>query len=341
MNLRKKIMTSLLAATVACSMVFTGCGPSDSAQSSGSGSGSGPAQLFLLTGSTGGTYYALGGAMANVWNQAIPDKVKVTAQSSGASVENMKRLDAGEAQIALAMNNIAEAAWNGTGVFDKKLTHFRAVGVVYPEVLQGIADADSGIKSVKDLAGKTVAVGPTGSGTAVLLKDVFEDLGMPFDKFNPEYIGFGDASSRMKDGHLDANFAVLAVPASAIQDITTTRKINIIEFKGDDLAKLQAKYPFMSPFKIPAGTYGNAEDAWTVSMKCVLYCRDDLPEDVVYNLVKTFYEKNADIAAAHAAGKYIQLDTALEGITTPLHAGAAKYYQEKGIAIPDAIAPTK
>ena len=345
MKTKSNILLSLVSSALACSLLLAGCGPAGPAPSGGNGAkpaaSKGPAQLFLLTGSTGGTYYALGGAIANSWNNHLKDKVKVTAQASGASVENMKRINAGEAQIGMSMNNIAEDAWNGKGVFKSKTTHVRAIGVVYPEVLQGVADANSNIKSIADLKGKTVAVGPTGSGSAVLAKDIFADLGLQFSEFKPEYIGFGDASNRMKDGHLDANFGVLAVPASAITDIVTARKVNIIEFSNDDVKKLQAKYAFISPFTIPAHTYGNDKAAQTISMQCALYCKDDVSEDVIYDLTKAFYENNKEIAAAHAAGKYIDLAKALDGISTPLHSGAVKYYKEKNIKIPDKIMPVK
>ncbi len=299
-------------------------------------------QLFLLTGSTGGTYYPLGGAMANTWNKHLAGKVQVTSQPSGASVENLKRIGKGEAQLGMAMNNIADQAWKGEGDAFKDtgaIKNFRTIGVIYPEVYQGIAAADSKIESIADLKGKRVAIGPTGSGTAVISKDIFAEYGLKLEDFKPEYAGFGDAASKFKDGHIDANFGVLSVPAAAIQDIMTVRKIKIIEIKGDMFEKLKAKYPFFSQYVIPAGTYGNEKDAYTINMQAALYCKADLSEDLVYDLTKVFYEQSGEIAAAHAAGKYIKLEKALEGITTPLHPGAVKYYKEKGIKIPDNIMP--
>jgi len=141
----------------------------------------------------------------------------------------------------------------------------------------------------------------------------------------------------MKDGHLDASFGVLGVPAAQIQDIKTSRDIEIIEIKGEIFKKIKAKYPFFSQYVIPAGTYGNKEDKYTINCQAALYVKADLPEDVVYNLTKVFYEKSSEIADAHAAGKYISLEKALDGITTKLHPGALKYYEEQGIKVPDSI----
>jgi TRAP transporter TAXI family solute receptor len=299
-------------------------------------------QFFLLAGSTGGTYFALGGAISTTWNKHLAGKVQVTTQPSGASVENYKRLGKGEAHLALGMNNVAEYAWNGEGESfkdTKAIKNFRAIGVVYPEVFQGIVAADSPANSVADLKGKRVAIGPVGSGTAVVAKEIFAELGLQSSDYKPEYAGFGDAASKFKDGHIDANFGVLSVPAAAIQDVATVRKIKLIEFKGAEFDKLKAKFPYFSQFTVPAGTYGNDKDLLTLNMQAALYCKADLKDDIVYELTKVFYENAAEIGAAHAAGKYIALEKALDGITTPLHPGAVKYFKEKGIKIPDEIMP--
>lgn len=339
--MKRKHMILLLALVFVMSTLAAGCGGDSKAKTD---SAPKVRQMFLLTGSTGGTYYPLGGAIANVWNKHLPSKVQVTSQPSGASVENLKRIGKGEAQLGMSMNNIADDAWKGQGDSFKDtgaIKNFRTIGVIYPEVYQGIAAADSNINSIADLKGKRVAIGPTGSGTAVVSKDIFAEYGLQFSDFKPEYAGFGDAASKFKDGHIDANFGVLSVPAAAIQDVMTVRKVKIIEIKGEMFEKLKAKYPFFSQFAIPAGTYGNDKEAYTISMQAALYCQADLPEDLVYDLTKAFYEKNDEIAATHAAGKYIQLKTALDGITTPLHPGAVKYYKEKGVKIPDNILPPK
>ncbi|MDR3220788.1 MAG: TAXI family TRAP transporter solute-binding subunit [Candidatus Accumulibacter sp.] len=299
-------------------------------------------QLFLLTGSTGGTYFALGGAIGTTWNKHLAGKVQVTTQPSGASVENLKRMGKGEAHLGLVMNNIADQAWKGEGDSFKDtgaIKNFRAIGVVYPEVYQGFVAADSPANSIADLKDKRVAIGPVGSGTAVISKDIFAEYGLQFSDFKPEYAGFGDAASKFKDGHIDANFGVLSVPAAAIQDVATVRKIKLIEIKGAEFDKLQAKYPFFSQYTIPAGTYGNDKDALTINMQAALYCKADLKDDLVYELTKTFYEKADEIGTAHAAGKSISLQKALDGITTTLHPGAVKYFKEKGIQIPDEILP--
>ncbi|HOS70037.1 MAG TPA: TAXI family TRAP transporter solute-binding subunit [Bacillota bacterium] len=302
-------------------------------------------QISILTGSTGGTYFALGGSMANTWNN-YSELVQVTSQPSGASVENMNRLHAGEVELGMAMNNIADDAWNGRGAFKEKQQNFRTVAVIYPEVYQGVALADSKINSLADVKGKRVAVGPVGSGTVVLTEAVFAEAGLTFNDVKAAYDGFGDASGKMKDGHLDAAFNVLSVPAAAITDIQLTREINIIEI-GDELySKIKAKHPFFSQYIIPAGTYGNKEDVKTINCQAALYVQKDVPEEIVYELTKIWVEKAGEVANAHGAAKWLSdelaagnKDALLAGLTTPLHKGAYKYFQEQGIAVPEAIKP--
>ncbi len=346
----KKRIALLLIFAFVLSIGLMGCGQKEQPQQSGEGEQQEPAkvekmQINIITGSTGGTYYALGGAMANVWNKYL-DNVQVTPQPGGASVESINRVNAGEVELGMAMNNIADDAWNGRNSYNEPIRNFRAIGVIYPEVYQGVALKESGIKSIEDIKGKRVAVGPVGSGTLVLTEAVLTETGMTFNDIKAAYDGFGDAASKMKDGHLDAAFNVLSVPAAAIQDIQTVREIEVIEIPNDIYEKIKAKYPFFSQYTIPAGTYGNEEDKLTVNCQAALYVSPDLPEDVVYDITKVWFEQTAEVAQAHAAAQWLadelaagKLETALMGITTPLHPGAYKYFVEKGIEVPDEIKP--
>jgi len=337
----KKRMALLVLLIFVTSIAITACGGAPKQEEPPK-----KAQINIITGSTGGTYYPLGGAMANTWNKYMTN-VQVTSQPGGASVESINRVNAGEVELGMAMNNIADDAWNGKGSFKEPAKNFRAIGVIYPEVYQGVALADSKIKTITDLKGKKVAVGPVGSGTAVLSEAVFSVAGLDITKdVKSEFAAFGDAANKMKDGQLQANFGVLSCPAAAIQDIMTARKIEVIEIKGELFEKIKEQYPFFSQYKIPAGTYGNAEDKYTINCQAALYVSPKLSEDVVYNLTKIWFEKTAEVAQAHAAAKWLadelaagKLETAIAGITTPLHKGAYKYFTEKGIKIPDSIKP--
>lgn len=288
-------------------------------------------ELLFATGGTSGTYYPLGGAIANVWNENV-SSINVTVQPSGASIENIKLLATGQADVCMAMNNIADQAWKGEGEFGQPLKNFKAIGVVYPEVVQGVALKEANILKPEDMKGKRVALGPTGSGTQAATKVILQAAGMTVDDVKAEYATFGDAVMKMKDGQLDAAWNVIAVPGAAIVDLNTSRDITLIEISDELLAKIKEIYPLVSRYVIPGGTYKSvANDVNTISFQAVMYVREDLPEDVVYEMTKVMYEKNADIAKGHAKGEQIKLEKALDGITTDFHPGAIKYFKEKGL----------
>lgn len=343
----KNRLTLAIATILALALVCTGCGssssPASAAAPTSSGSAAAPSaasakpaeasKYTMVTGSTGGTYYALGGAMANTWNAHLQN-IQISCVSSGASVENMNLLQTSEADLGISMNNVADAAWNGNDPFKSKYDNVRSIGVVYHEVYQLIADQKSGAKTIADLKGKRVAIGPVGSGTAGTSEMVFRLAGLDTTKdITAERDGFGDAAAKMQDGHLDASAAVLSVPAASIIEMTTSMDLNYIDIPDDILEKIQAEAPFYTRLVIPAGTYTNTEPFNTITCQAALYCRKDMSEDEVYEITKAFYENAAEIAAAHTAGRDISLEGALDGITTPLHPGAVKYFKEKGLSV--------
>lgn len=342
----KKMISLSLAAILAMGLM-AGCG-SGSKPASGEegskaeaaadgGASAGTAQdLVMGTGSTGGTYFALGGAMANAINNKLSDqKINITAQSTGASVENLNLIQAGEMDLGIAMNNVAAAAQEGTGAFSAPLTNVKAIGVVYNEVYQIVANAAStDAETVEELKGLKIAVGPAGSGTVVLTEQIFEAAGVDINKdIERQSDSFGDAATKMQDGHIDAACNTLAVPASAIVEMTTSMDLKYINISDEILEQLPS---YFTRKVIPAGTYPKQEkDCETVTCKAALYCSADLDEETVYQITKAFYTSGEEIAAAHETGKEINVETCLEGITTPIHPGAAKYYKELGMEVPD------
>lgn len=343
----------LLALALACVMsagLLTACGGGNESggaqQSGGSAQQSGttnptpagPQDLVMGTGSSGGTYFALGGAMATAMNAKLADaQISISAQASGASVENMNLINLGEMDLGISMNNVAADAHAGTGAFTAPVTNVKAIGVVYNEVYQIVANAKTGAKNVEDLKGLKIAIGPAGSGTLGLSQKVFTAAGIdPNKDIQPQSDSFGDAATKMQDGHIDAACNVLAVPAASIQEMTTSMELAYINISDEILAAIQADAPYFTRKVIPAGTYnGQTEDCNTITCKAALYCRADMDEETVYQITKAFYESGDQIAAAHATGKEVQLEGCLDGITTPIHPGAARYFAEMGIDVPD------
>jgi len=335
----RKSWVLLLALVLAVSLVVAGCGGSGGEGQGGEGGegGEGAAEttnLLMATGGTGGTYYPLGGAIADVWTEKI-EGVTATVQSTGASVENIRLLSSGETDLAMAMNGIAQAAWKGEGDFEgNPVDNIAGAGVIYPEIMQVVAPKDAGIETIADLKGKRVSIGPVGSGTASSAVKILEAYGIDPEKDIEKFQDtFADAARKIKDGQLDAAFAVLAVPAANIVDITTATPVNIVDIEGEGLQKLLEAAPAFSPYEIPAGTYkGEDEVGHTVAQWASLYVPADMDEELVYNLTKTMYENVETIAKAHDRGNQISLDNAVKGFDpVPLHPGAEKYFKEAGV----------
>ncbi len=291
-----------------------------------------PDFLTLATGSTGGTYFPLGGAMAGVWNDNIED-LRVSTQSSGASVDNLQLLDAGEVELIMAVNGVAADAMAGEGDDFPDPLDFAFLGNIYGEVMQIVAHGDSGIESISDMEGATVAIGPPGSGTEVVARQMLEAAGIdPDNDIDARQESFGDAADGLRDAQIDAVFAILALPAGSIEDVATGTDLTFVSVEDDIAGNILDDDPTMSELSVDADTYpGQDEEVTWLTNWATLYAPSDLHEEVVYDLVRVLYEENQAIADAHAVGSQIQLDTALDGrADIPVHPGAERYYDEAG-----------
>ncbi|GAB3660347.1 TAXI family TRAP transporter solute-binding subunit [Glycomyces tarimensis] len=285
--------------------------------------------MTMGTGSVGGTYYPLGGAIAQMWNNSIDD-LTVSTIATGASVENLTLMDSGDIQLAMAVNGTATQAANGTGPFEDTgaLEDVTFLGNIYPEVMQIVATADSGIETVADLDGKRVAIGPDGSGTQILTQTILDAAGVtPSETFAD---GFGDAAAKLRDGQVDAAFGILAVPDSSLSEVAQNADVTMVSIPDDIRETLKSDDPTLSDKEIPGGTYeGIDNDAVTVTAWASLYGPAGLDEDQVYELVKAMYENTGDID--NAVADQIAIETALDGLVDiDVHPGAQRYYDEVG-----------
>jgi uncharacterized protein len=287
-------------------------------------------KLILATGGTAGTYYPFGGAMAKIWNSKIPG-INVTAQATGASAENIRLMNKKEVELALVQSDTIDFAYNAKEAFKERLTKMNAIAVLYPEVIQIVVRGDTNIKGFADLKGAKIGVGAPGSGTEANFRQLLEVYGMKKDDVKAQYLSFSESAEQFKDKHIAAFIVTAGVPNAAIMDVAVMQNIRILSVPDDRIARLTKKYPFLSPAVIPANTYKNqSADVKTVSVSAVLIVSSDLKEDVVYKLTKALFENQADLAAAHAKGKELNLKTAVKGVSIPFHPGAIKYYKEKG-----------
>lgn len=292
-------------------------------------------KMILATGGTAGTYYPLGGAIADAWNTDIPG-CNIVAQATGASVENMKLIDKKEAELALIQNDIAEYAASGIEAFkDKPLDSGRGIATLYPEVIQIIVAADSPVKSIKDIKGKKVSVGAPGSGNEANARQILGTLGLTYDDIKPFYLSYAESADQFKDGHIDVILLTTGAPNAGIQDVSAVKKIKFISLAEDEIAQIQEKYPFLTHFTMKAGTYSVQDyDVETVAVQAIVITHKDQPDDVVYQLTKTLWDKRDHLAQVNAKANYMDANDPVKGITIPIHPGAVKYYTEKGIKLP-------
>jgi TRAP transporter TAXI family solute receptor len=279
-----------------------------------------------------GVYFPLAGALSRIAHEKLPD-IKITVESSGASVANAKLIASGDADLAILQNDIAFYALQGTKpMFDKAVPNIRGVAALYPEHCQIHARKDAKIATVKDLKGKRVAVGPLGSGTEANTMQILEAYGLKFeDLAKVERLSAAESSDYLKDGRIDAAFYTVGAGASAIVDTAMMVETVIVPIDGGQAEALIKKYPFYAKDKIPAGLYKGIGEVPTVAVLAILVAKAELEEDMVYRITKAMWENISRIETAHAKGKEVKLEKALIGMPIPLHPGADKFYKEKGL----------
>lgn len=290
--------------------------------------------LQIGTGGTGGTYYPLGQEMATVINSNIEgyDDFDLSAVSSGASVDNLSNIFQGEIELGMTVHLPAVDALTGAGDFEGvEINNFGFMGHIYPEVMQIVTSADSGIESIADLEGADIAIGPPGSGTQSAARMILEAYGLEEGDYNSYEEDFGDAAGRIQDGNLDASFGLLGLPASSIEELSLSRDIRLISLSEEGLNYVEENSGYES-FEIPAGTYDfQDEDVTAITAYAVLVGSTDLiDEDLGYAITKALYENSGDIT--HSQGDHTTKENILLGSDDlPIHPGAQRYFDEEGI----------
>ena len=286
----------------------------------------------LATGGTSGTYYPFGGAIANIWNTKIAN-INVTAESTGASAENLRRIANGEAELATVQNDVMDYAYRGSDMFaGQKLQNLASIGTLYPEVVQIAASKASGIKTISDMVGKRISVGDAGSGVEFNAKQILEGYGITFDDIKKNNLSFKESAEGLQNGTLDACFVTAGVPNAALQELAFTAGLVLIPVNGAEADSICNKYSFYTKTVIPAGTYkGTDVDTEALAIKATLAVSASLDENTVYEMTKTLFENLGELGAAHAKGKEVSAKAAVTGISVPFHPGAAKYFKEIGV----------
>lgn len=290
----------------------------------------------IATGGTGGTYYPLGGMLAQLVSNKVEfdgKKLSATAETGNASVANATLLGREGIESAFVAADILDAAYKGEKQFEgKDLKNLRALGALYPETVQLVVRAGAGINSFKDLKGKSVSSGSPGSGQWQLLGDLLAVHGINREDVKEDYSSFSQSVEKIKDGNLDASLITAGTPTASVTELANHHDIKIVPLTGAEIDKLREVQPYYAKTVLPAGTYkGQDADVETIAVRAIWTTHDKLDEKVAYNVVKALYENTDTLSKVHVKGKEISLQTALESVSIPVHPGAEKYYKEKGL----------
>ncbi len=300
----------------------------------GASNGAQAQQFFRIgTGGTAGTYYPIGGMIANAVSQ--PGKIIVTAQASNGSLANVNGIAGGALESGFSQSDVATWAQKGTGIFDGKpnLPDLRLIANLYPESVHVVVKKGSGIKSVADLKGKRVGLDEPGSGTLINARLILAAYGVKESDIKPEYIKPNQSGDKMKDGALDAFFFVGGAPAGAIAELATAGGgIEILAIDGPQAEGLRMASPFFAVDTIPGETYRGVGQVTTLAVGAQWVTSAKADTATVYEITKALFSESTQktLASGHAKGKLINLQNAVKGAGIPFHPGAERFYKEVG-----------
>ncbi|MFO1157857.1 MAG: TAXI family TRAP transporter solute-binding subunit [Reyranellaceae bacterium] len=299
------------------------------------------------TGGTAGTYFPIGGLIANAISNppgsrscadggscGVPGLV-ATAVASNGSVANVTAIASGGMQSGFTQSDVAYWAYNGSGIYEgrPKVDVLRAIANLYPESFHLVARKGAGIKSIKDLKGKRVSLDEPGSGTLVDARLILAAYGMTEKEIKAEYLKPQQAADKLKDGQLDAFFSVAGWPQGAIAELAATTGIDLVPIDGPEAEALVKSYGFFALDEIPDGAYKNVPGVKTVSVNAIWATSSKQPDQLIYSVTAALWNPNTRklLDSGHSKGRAIKLESAVQGLGIPLHPGAEKFYLEKGL----------
>lgn len=299
------------------------------------------------TGSTAGANFPIGGLIASVISNppgsrdcerggscGVPGMIAV-AQATQGSGENAREVGLGHLDAGIVQADIANMAYAGQGAFSGKnrLPTLRALAGLYPETMQIVVRRDSGISTLAGLKGKRISLDTPLSGTQPAARAVLARAGIKITDIRPVYVDVGTATDMVREGKLDGFFYVGGHPAPAIAQLSEALDIRLIPMAANFVERLHKTEPYYFPATIPAAAYKGVEDTPTLAVHTLLVVNQALPEDLAYNILRALWHKTARVmlSSGHSQGKMIRLETALDGVSIPLHPGAQRYYAEAGL----------
>ncbi|MGL4440176.1 MAG: TAXI family TRAP transporter solute-binding subunit [Bosea sp. (in: a-proteobacteria)] len=291
-------------------------------------------QFFRIgTGGTAGTYYPVGGMVANAVSSA---NIVATAVATNGSVANVNAIIGGGAESGFAQADVAAWAFTGTGLWEGrgKVEELRAIANLYPESVHLVVRKGLNVKTPADLKGRRVSLDEPGSGTLINARAILAAYGVREADIKPEFVKPNQAADKMKDGSIDAFFFTGGFPASAITELATSGPgIELVSIEGPQAEALRKSLTFFAADEIPAGTYKDIAAVKTVAVGAQWVTSSKISNDTVYEITKALWsdKTRTTLDSGHAKGKAIRKETALLGLGLPLHAGAERFYREAGL----------
>ena len=327
----KKMKVSAFSLIVAGSMVLAACGEDNTTTNPESGGGETAGLeaniVTIATGGASGPYNIIGSTLAETYSSQYG--VNSRTQTTGASVENVNLIKEDKIEMAFTMSDVVSQAVEGTEGFTEPTDKISQIAALYPNYVQIVTTADSGIETFEDLRGKRIAVGDQNSGVEVNARTLLEGYGITYDDIQVDYLGYAEAADGLRAGQIDSAFLTSGLPNASLLELSETLDIRMVSIAPEDVERVAKDQSYFIALEIPADTYGNEEPVPTAAIMNALVVHSDMSEDDVYELTKTFFENLDTLENSHQAAADITLEAAQEGLVAPLHPGAQRYYDEQ------------
>ena len=305
-------------------------------------------KYLIATANSGGTFYPVGVGIATIASLKLSKKNKLifSAITSAGSAQNVEMLEKGEAHFAILQALFASMAWQGKAKYENDAKkNLRSVSMLWQNVEQFTIKSDfvtsGNIMDLKNLYGKKFSISGRNSGSRISAETIMNSLGIDFNKMDIKYLGYTPSSIALKEGKIEGMNTPSGPPTPAVANAFSSigaDDIRVLNFNKNNLEKINNNYPVWRAFTIKAGTYpAQKKDINTIAQPNLLVVTKDTPQKTVYLLTKTIYENLSFLNTVHKATKDMSLEKAIMGLPMPLHPGAAKFYKEKGIKIPNTL----
>jgi len=307
-------------------------------------------RINIATATTGGAYYPIGNAMAQIWGTNLGGRVRASAQATAGTPQNIELMMNNEVQIAIGQNGICYYAFNGTDIYEGRrgfpYKGMRGMFTLYPNVMQWVVRKNSGIRSIADLRGRRIVPGQVASATEINSREMLAAYGLNYLRdqgevtVRAEYLGYNEAADQMKNEQIDATHIAGGLPTAVVIDMLSSDAGELLSMSPEVIQIICERYPWYFPFTIPAGTYPRqTEDIHTIALSNILFTDARLSDDLIYMLTKATYDFHEDMVLGHSATEYTVIENAFNGMTIPLHPGAIRYFEEQGITVPENLKP--